>query len=175
MLAVVRRSSAGEALPAAALALLAAATAGPRPLLVGLLWLAAVTPRLIEVDLAEHRLPDAVVLPGVPVVLASVVLDRWSAGAEVLPVLAAAAAIGLVMLLLHLTGGLGFGDVKLAPLLAALAAAAAPGGALVALVLAFLAGGVASAVVLVRHGRSARLAFGPALLLGAWTAVLLLV
>ena len=174
MLAAVARPRASEALAAAGLGLLAVLAVGPRPLLVGLLWLAAVTPRLVEVDLAEHRLPDAIVLPGNPVVLASVVLDRWAAGADALPVLAAAAATGLVLLLLHLTGGLGLGDVKLAPLLGALAAAVAPGGALVALVLAFLAGGAASVVVLVRHGRRARLAFGPALLLGAWSAVLLL-
>lgn len=168
------RLHAPAAVAVAGLALLAALAVGPRPLLIGLVWLAAVTPRLVAVDLAEHRLPDAVVLPGYPVVLASVVLDRWAAGADALPVLAAAAATGLVLLLLHLAGGMGFGDVKLAPLLGALSAAAAPGGALVALVLAFLAGGAASVVVLVRRGRRARLAFGPALLLGAWSAVLLL-
>lgn len=174
MLAAVRRVPVDESAPAAALALLAAAAVGPRPLLIGALWLAVVTPRLVAVDLAEHRLPDAIVLRGYPVVLAAAVADRWAAGADALPVLAAGAGVGLVLLLLHVAGGMGFGDVKLAPLLGVVTEAATPGGAVLATVLAFLVGGVAAAAVLVRRGRGARLAFGPPLLLGAWSALLLL-
>lgn len=174
MLVAVRRVPVAEALPAVGLMVVAVLALGPRPILLGLAWLAAVTPRLIAVDLAEHRLPDAIVLPGYPVVLAAVLLDAWSAGvAPVQPVLAGC-AYGLLILVLHVLGGMGFGDVKLAPLLGALAAAAVPGGAVLAVVLPFLVGGVAAMVVLIRRGPGARLAFGPPMLLGAWGAVVLL-
>ena len=174
MLVAVRRLPMGEALPAAGLLLLALSALGPRPVLIGLAWLAAVTPRLVAIDLAEHRLPDAIVLPGHPVVLAAVLLDGWSTGTGALPAVLAGATYGLVVLLLHVTGGMGFGDVKLAPLLGALAAQAVPGGAVLAVVLAFLAGGLAAAAVLLRRGAQARMAFGPAMLLGAWAAIALL-
>ncbi|MFD1720259.1 prepilin peptidase [Amnibacterium endophyticum] len=173
MLAVARRVPIDEAVVAAALALLAAVAVGPRPLLLGVLWLAVTTPRLVATDVAEHRLPDAVVLPGYPIVLAAVLLDGAVAGRAVLPVLLAGATYGLVLLLLHVTGGMGFGDVKLAPLLGALGAAAAPGGAVLAVVLAFLVGGAAAVVVLVRRGAGSRMPFGPPMLLGAWLALLL--
>lgn len=170
MLAVIDRVRTPEAPVAAALAVLAVLATGFRPLLIGLLWLAIVTPRLVDVDLAQHRLPDAVVLPGYPVVLAALALD----GRDPLPALLEGGAYGLVLLLLHVAGGMGLGDVKLAPLLGALASGLVPGGALLALVIAFLAGGIAATVVLVRRGRGGRLAFGPPMLLGAWTAILLL-
>ena len=67
---------------------------------------------------------------------------------------------------------MGFGDVKLAPLLAALAALAVPGGAVVWLVLAFLARGHRRGRVLIRRGTGARMPFGPPMLLGAWAVVL---
>lgn len=86
----------------------------------------------------------------------------------------AAVACGLVFLLLHAIGGMGFGDVKLAPLLGALAAAASPGGAFVWLAVAFLVGGGAAVVVLIRRGSGARMAFGPPMLAAAWLTPLLL-
>lgn len=172
MLAAARRVPVGEALPAAGLLVLAALALGPRPVLLGVAWLAAVTPRLVAVDVAEHRLPDAIVLPGYPVVLAAVLLDGWSRGIPSTEALLAGAAYGTVILLLHVLGGMGFGDVKLAPLLGALAAAAA-GAAVLAVVLAFLAGGIAATAVLLRRGAGARMPFGPPMLLGAWAAILL--
>lgn len=174
MLAVARRVSAAEAAAGAGLLALAVVVAGPRPLAVGLAWLALVTPRLVAIDAAEHRLPDAIVLPGYPVVLAVVVVDALVTGGAALPVILAGAAYGALLLVLHLAGGMGFGDVKLAPLLGALAAAAAPGGAVIAVVLAFLIGGLAAVVLLVTQGRDARLPFGPPMLLGTWSAMVLL-
>lgn len=163
----------GEALPALGLLAVAIVALGPQPLLLGFAWLALVTPRLVAIDLAEHRLPDAIVLPGYPVVLAAVLLQSWVTGTPPLDAAFAGAACGLVFLLLHVTGGMGFGDVKLAPLLGALAALAVPGGALVWVVLAFLIGGVGAAVVLVRRGARARMPFGPPMLLAAWALLLL--
>lgn len=174
MLVALRRVPVTEALPAAGLLLVALLALGPRPILVGLAWLAVVTPRLVAIDVAEHRLPDAIVLPGYPVVLAGVVLDGWASGIPPFGAILAGCAYGLLILALHLLGGMGFGDVKLAPLLGALAAAAAPGGAVLAVVVTFLLGGLAAVVVLIRRGTGARMAFGPPMLLGAWTAIALM-
>jgi leader peptidase (prepilin peptidase)/N-methyltransferase len=85
----------------------------------------------------------------------------------------AGAGCGLVFLLLHVAGGMGFGDVKLAPLLGALTAIAVPGGALLWVVLAFLIGGVGAVVVLTRRGTGVRMPFGPPMLLAAWAVLLL--
>ena len=173
MLAVVRRLHVEEAVPALGLLAVAIAALGPQPTLLGFAWLAWVTPRLVAIDLAEHRLPDMIVLPGYPVVLATVLLQSWVGGVEPIGVVLAGAGSGLVFLLLHAAGGMGLGDVKLAPVLGALAGLAVPGGALVWIVLTFLVGGVAAAVVLVRRGVGARMPFGPAMLLGAWAILLL--
>ncbi|MDQ1513777.1 MAG: leader peptidase (prepilin peptidase) / N-methyltransferase [Microbacteriaceae bacterium] len=163
-----------EQVAAALLLVLGALVAvGPRPLALGLVWLAVVTPRLIAVDVAEHRLPDAVVLPGYPVVLAAVALDGASSGSGVLPALGSAGAYGGLLLLLHVAGGMGFGDVKLAPLLGLLAGALGSGAALAAPVLAFLAGGAVASAALLRTGPRGSVPFGPSMLLGAWAAVLL--
>jgi leader peptidase (prepilin peptidase) / N-methyltransferase len=174
VIAAVRRVPLHEAAPIAGLLAVAVLALGARPLLVGVAWLALATPRLVAVDLAEHRLPDSIVLPGYPAVLAAVLLESWRAGTAPLDAVLAAAGCGAVLLLLHVAGGMGLGDVKLGPLLAALPAVLVPGGALVWLVLAFLVGGVAAVVVLVRRGRSARMPFGPPMLLAAWAALLLL-
>jgi leader peptidase (prepilin peptidase)/N-methyltransferase len=173
VLAVVRRLPIQEALPVLGLLAVAVATLGPRPILLGFAWLAWVTPRLVAIDLAEHRLPDAIVLPGYPAVLATVLLQSWASDDEPMGAVLAGAGCGLVFLLLHAAGGMGLGDVKLAPLLGALTALAMPGGALVWVVLTFLAGGAAATVVLVRRGARARMPFGPAMLLGAWAVLLL--
>jgi leader peptidase (prepilin peptidase)/N-methyltransferase len=172
VLAVVRRLPVQEALPVLGLLAVAIAALGPRPSVFGFAWLAWVTPRLVTIDVAEHRLPDAIVLPGYPVVLAAVLLQSWLAKGEPIGVVLAGAGCAAVFLLLHAAGGMGLGDVKLAPLLGALAALALPGGALVWVVLTFLVGGGAAAVVLVRRGTGARMPFGPAMLLGAWAVLL---
>jgi leader peptidase (prepilin peptidase) / N-methyltransferase len=151
------------------LAVAAVAAVGARPVAVGLIWLALVTPRLVAVDIAEHRLPDAVVLPALAVAGGSVLLDGRGPSTAV----AAAAGYGLLLLVLHLLGGMGLGDVKLAPALGLLTGAIGPLAAVASPLLAFLAGGVAAVAVLVRRGPGAAMPFGPAMLLGAWAAVLL--
>jgi leader peptidase (prepilin peptidase)/N-methyltransferase len=154
---------------AASLAVAAVAAVGLRPVTLGLVWLALVTPRLVAVDIAEHRLPDAVVLPSLAVAAAAVLLD----GREPVLALWAASAYGLLLLALHVLGGMGLGDVKLAPVLGLLAGALGPLAAVAAPLTAFLAGGLAAVVVLLRRGAGAAMPFGPAMLLGAWGAVLL--
>ena len=153
------------------LAACGAVAVGPRPILLGLLWLAWVTPRFIAVDVAEHRLPDAIVLPGYPVALAALALERALRDADAGLALGSAVGYGGLLLAVHLTGGMGLGDVKLAPVLALLTTAAAPAAAVLAPLLALLVGGLASAVVLLRHGTGRSIAFGPAMLIGAWLTV----
>jgi leader peptidase (prepilin peptidase)/N-methyltransferase len=173
VLVVVRRIRVAEVLPVLGLLLIAALALGPQPVLLGFAWLAVVTPRLVALDLAEHRLPDAVVLPGYPVVLAAVLLQAMVQRVAPAPAVLAGLGCGLVLLLLHLAGGMGFGDVKLAPLLGAPASAAIPGSGVLWLVAAFLLGGVGAAVALVRRGAGARMAFGPPMLLAVWLLLLL--
>lgn len=161
-------------LPAAlGLAALAAGALGATPTLAGALYLAAVTPELVRIDLREHRLPDRLTLPGYAAAAAVLIGHAATGGAALLPALAVGIAALLLFALLSVTGGMGMGDVKLAGVLGLVLGAASPAAPVVGLLLAFGAGGLASGVVLLRRGRSARLAFGPFLVLGFWGALLL--
>jgi leader peptidase (prepilin peptidase)/N-methyltransferase len=64
---------------------------------------------------------------------------------------------------------MGMGDVKLGGALGL--ASWLPFVGVVSPVIAFLAGGVVSVILLVRRGRGGRIAFGPFLLAGFWLAV----
>ncbi|MEO5921384.1 MAG: prepilin peptidase [Pseudolysinimonas sp.] len=162
---------------ALALAALAIAALGFTPAAIAAVYLAAVTPELVRIDLSEHRLPNRMVVPGIAVGLVTAGLS-WVLRGEppLIPLVAALATAGLLALL-ALGGGIGMGDVKLAALigLASPTIAIAP----VAPLAAFLLGGVAASIVLVRgvvagRGREARrthLAFGPFLLAGYFVAL----
>ena len=164
---------------AIALAWLAIAALGITPAAVPAVYLAAVTPELVRIDLREHRLPNRIVLPGLVVGLASAALSWAVAGAAPLVPLVAALATAGLLALLALGGGIGMGDVKLAAVIGLASPTAAI--ALVAPLAAFVLGGVAASIVLLRetragHGREARrarLAFGPYLLAGYVAALLL--
>ena len=129
------------------------------------LYLAAVTPELARVDLREHRLPNRMVVPGLAVGLVACALGR-----SAVPVLAAL-AFGGFLWLLGIAGGIGMGDVKLAALIGLGSPSLAI--AVTAPLAAFVLGGVAASIVLIRRGRGSRIAFGPFLLAGYWMAVLL--
>jgi leader peptidase (prepilin peptidase)/N-methyltransferase len=146
---------------------------GPRPPLLALAWLAVVTPRLTAIDIAEHRLPDRIVLPGWPVAFAAAALGAATGGTPLPVAEGVAVAYGGVLLLLNVAGGMGLGDVKLAPVLGLAAAAVSPAAGVAAPLLAFLAGGTIALAVLIRRGPGSSIPFGPAMLLGAWAAVLL--
>jgi leader peptidase (prepilin peptidase)/N-methyltransferase len=139
--------------------------------------LAAVTGALVRVDIAERRLPNALVL----VVLVGAVAGLVVAVASGDGVPAAwACLLGLAVLaacvpLVH-GGGLGAGDAKLASVGAVAAALASPSAPLAWLVAAALLGGVhgAAAVVMRRRGTPpgrVTIPFGPVLLVGWWLAV----
>ena len=136
----------------------------PAAAFIPVVYLIAVTPALVRTDLRERRLPNRIVLPGIVVGGIAAALQP-----SVLPVLAALGYAG-VLLLLALAGGVGMGDVKLAALIGLACPAAS--AALGAPIAAFLLGGAAASVALLRQGRGARIPFGPAMLAGYWVALL---
>ncbi len=98
---------------------------------------------LSAVDLRAYRLPDALTLPSLGLSIAAVTAHAAASGRAGLIASAVSVALGLGALLWALhewrPGGLGFGDVKLAPLLGlhlGWAASAAGGGWAAATVLA---------------------------------------
>jgi leader peptidase (prepilin peptidase)/N-methyltransferase len=130
------------------------------------------------VDVRLHKLPDLLTLPALlvgAVLLGAAALAGGDADAYG-RAWAGAAALFVVYFALAVVNphGLGFGDVKLAaPLglhLAWLGWSTLVGGA----VLGFLVGGVIAIALLLtgRAGRRTPVPFGPAMLLGAWAAVL---
>lgn len=146
------------------LGVLAVLALGPNPALIPALAVAAVAPPLTRVDLAEHRLPNQLVVPALLAGVVGLALSWpvWHTP-PIVPLLAAAIPAG-VLFVLALFGGMGMGDVKLVAALGL----ASPTLAIAVLspLLAFLVGGVAAVIVLISRGRRARIPFGPFLLSG---------
>ncbi|MDP9028045.1 MAG: prepilin peptidase [Actinomycetota bacterium] len=153
------------------LAALGVAAFGPAPALLATFAVAAVAPQLVRMDVAEHRLPNALVIPALLAGLAGFAVSWLATGTPPLvPLLATAGYAGFLFVLAWF-GGMGMGDVKLAAALGL----AAPTLTIAVLspVLAFLLGGIASAIALVRQGGGGRIAFGPFLLGGYFGALVL--
>lgn len=139
-----------------------AAPTGLLPLLLGLGVLGAAAG---PVDVRHHRLPDALTLPAVPIVLALLVpLGPAALARGVAGMVLAVLVYGLV----HLIGpaALGAGDVKLAGSLGAATAGAGWAQAM----LAVAAAGVLSALAAVLTRRE-EVPHGPAMLIAAVAAV----
>jgi leader peptidase (prepilin peptidase)/N-methyltransferase len=134
------------------------------------LYVAATAPELSRIDLAEHRLPNRVVVPGLGVGLLAVGGSWLTTGTPPLVPLLAAIAYAGVLFLFALGGGMGMGDVKLAAVLGLASPTATV--AIASPLLAFLTGGVAAVAVLIARGRRARIPFGPFLLAGYAGALL---
>lgn len=147
-----------------ALGMLAWLAIGPHVAAIPALYVAAVAPELTRVDLAEHRLPNRLVVPGLVVGLLAAAGSWATTGTPPIVPLAAGAAYGGMLFLLALTGGMGMGDVKLAAVLGL--ASPTVGIAVASPLVAFLVGGVAALVVLIVRGRGTRIPFGPFLLFG---------
>ena len=144
--------------------------------LLALLWGLA----LVHIDLRVRRLPDRLVLPAYPVtalalLACSVVTGRWSAlGVAAASSGVAVAVFTLLALLSPGAGGLGLGDVKLAGVLAALLGWWDWRAALMGLAAGFVLGGLVAAVLLItrRADRHSHIAFGPAMVAGAYLTCL---
>ena len=151
---------------------------GAHPALPALLALVATGVVLSIVDLTEHRLPNAVVLPTVAIVavllvLASALTGEWLR-------LAWSLAGGAGMFLLYFTlalispAGMGMGDVKFAAPLGLALGWFGWNVWVVGLAAGFIIGGVVSLIALLLRRVTLRgsIPFGPSMLAGALVAIL---
>jgi leader peptidase (prepilin peptidase)/N-methyltransferase len=150
----------------------AGAVPQPWEAFAGVAYVAAATGELTRTDLAEHRLPNAITGPGTFFCAASAGAVWAENGSFPAGELAVWADTVMVLALLHVLGGIGMGDVKLG---AMLGLALGPFGAqlaVVCLLIAFVAGGAAAAILLTsgRMSAAGRMPFGPFLLLGFWAS-----
>jgi leader peptidase (prepilin peptidase)/N-methyltransferase len=136
-------------------------------------WL---TVGLVWIDLDVHRLPVGLVVPTgwwmvAMIAVASVATSdrRW------LGALIGAGVMGAVYLLLAVLpgGGVGGGDVRLAPVIGGLLGWLGAAQLVVGLLGGFLVGGLAAVALLAlrRVGLRSSIAYGPAMCLGAWLAI----
>ncbi|MDP2012916.1 MAG: A24 family peptidase [Actinomycetota bacterium] len=141
-------------------------------------WLCAGA-ALSVIDIREHRLPDRIVLPMYPVLAGVLALTGLLTGQwPLLRSLGGAglwlAAIGSVWLM---TSGraMGFGDVKLAPLLGASLGWVSFDAALLGLMSCWILGGMWALTLLATHRVSKRdaIAFGPFMFLGLLAGIAL--
>ena len=133
---------------------------------------------LFVVDVRVHRLPNPIVLALYPITvvglaIAGLVSGEWPVVRALLGAVVWLVVFGLVWLISR-GRGMGFGDVKLAPVLGAVLAWLGWGPALVGLFSAWVIGGVVALVLLVsgRAKRGTHLAFGPYMLIGAGAGLL---
>jgi leader peptidase (prepilin peptidase) / N-methyltransferase len=151
--------------------------AGRLAVLPAYLYLGALGVCLAAIDADVHRLPDPLVLPAYPVALVLLGVASWGTGewGALLRAAIAGAVLWLAYLVLALLspGGLGFGDVKLAGVLGMFLGWLGWGPVVAGSFAAFLLGGLAALVLLMarRVSRSSHIAFGPAMLAGAWLAL----
>ena len=142
------------------------------------LYVTAIGIALAFIDAAHHRLPDAIVLPSYAVLGALLVLASAVAGEWGRLLVAAAGGAGLwtlyFVLALVKTGGMGFGDVKLAGLLGMVLGWTGWGSLAVGAFGGFLVGGVVAIALLLvgRAGRRTRIPFGPWMVVGALVGIL---
>lgn len=151
---------------------------GAHPVLPALLALVATGVVLSIVDLTEHRLPNAVLLPTLAIVamllvVASALTGEWM---RLLWALAGGAGMFLFYFVLALISpaGMGMGDVKFAAPLGLLLGWFGWNVWLVGLVAGFLIGGVVSLIALALRRVTLRgsIPFGPSMLAGAVGALL---
>lgn len=140
------------------------------------LLLAWLTVALIWIDLDVHRLPVGLVVPGGAAIAGLLLLASVSEGGRRwLSVLVGAAVMGVLYLVLAVLpgGGVGGGDVRLAPVLGALLGWLGLGHVLVGIGAGFVIGGLGAIVLLLgrRVGLKSSIAYGPAMCLGVWVAV----
>ena len=150
----------------------------PRPVVIVLVWLACITPPLVRIDVAERRLPNRLVLPALAIAVPVTAVDAAVRQVAPLEPLLMGFAVGAVLYVCALLGGLGMGDVKLGALLGLAVGCFGTSAVLLFAVVSVSSAGLAGAVVVFlarSRGGSAgwrtRIPFGPFLLLGCWSAI----
>ncbi len=138
-------------------------------------WL---TVALVWIDLDVHRLPIGLVVPTGAALLVLVALavvatggPRWQG-----TVIGIALMGGFYLVLFLMPGGgVGFGDVRLAPVIGALLGFLGTAQVVIGMGAGFLVGGLAAVAMLVlrRVGLKSHIAYGPAMCLGAWFSIAL--
>lgn len=140
------------------------------------LYLAAVAVALAAIDLDVMRLPHAIVVPSYSVALVLLAVPSAVHGDWAAPVRAVLAAGALYALyyVLWFAGGMGGGDLGLAPLLGLYLGWLGWVPVLVGVCAGFLLGGVAGVALLAARAarRGGKVPFGPYMLAGALVAVL---
>jgi leader peptidase (prepilin peptidase)/N-methyltransferase len=141
------------------------------------LLFAWMTVTLVWIDADVHRLPDGIVLPAYPALLALVVvatagLGDWGALWRALACMAGLYALYFVLAFIS-PNSLGFGDVKLSGLIGLVLGWLGVADAALGVMAGFLVGGVVALVMLVgqRVGLRSHIAFGPSMLVGALLAI----
>ena len=138
------------------------------------LYLAAVAIALAAIDIDVMRLPDAIVRPSYAVALvllvpAAIAGPGWDAAVRGL----AAAVVLYVLFWVLSLGGMGGGDVKLAPLLGLYLGWLGWGAVAIGAFAAFLLGGLVGVALLAARvaSRKTKIPFGPYMLAGAFLAI----
>ena len=163
-----------------ALFVLMAWRVGFTPILPLWLYLAAAGTALFLIDIDKQRLPDVIVWPSWVVTLVGLgVAAMFTTGARDHLVHAGWGVLvfgGLYALIFYgtLGRGMGFGDVKLAPVLGAALGWFGWGSTLVGLMGGFVIGGVVGLGLIIfgSHGRRSRVPHGPFMLSGALAGLL---
>lgn len=139
------------------------------------LWFVAVTVTLMLTDLDSKLIPNRILFPGTAVGFVLLVLGAFPDRGAVLRALAGGAIYFLLLLAIALIarGGFGFGDVKLAFLLGLFTSYRSWETLVVAVLAAFLSGGLVSVVLILFRIRDRKdaIPFGPYLIIGAYAAI----
>ncbi|SDH33058.1 prepilin peptidase [Microbacterium pygmaeum] len=154
-------------------------TASSALAVLAFLYLAVISVVLWVIDAGTHRLPNRIVLPGYAVgvgllgIATALGGDPQRLGRALLGM--GALFAGYFILRMASPTSIGGGDVKLAGLLGLYLGWLGWSGLVIATAAAFLIGGVHALVLLARRRatRSTRIPFGPAMIGGAWLAIVL--
>lgn len=155
----------------------AASVWGHSVFLVALLWFAGASVALAVIDLQTHRLPNAIVYP--TTIVAALATAVSAVALDSIELFARAMAGGGILFAFYLAlallwkGGMGLGDVKLAAAIGIYLGYVGWGALFVGAFAAFIIGGIASVVLLVRGAATGKTAipFGPCMLMGAWAGI----
>jgi leader peptidase (prepilin peptidase) / N-methyltransferase len=146
----------------------------PGPTTTLVVWAGLLGVALGAVDIAAHRLPDALTLPAIPLTTAIVLATDLGApdSGSVLTAAAMAAAMTAVFgaLATMVPLAMGWGDVKLVPSLAMMTGYLSVTASVLAMLIAFVlaAAGAVIGLLVRRVTLTSAIPFGPFLLAGCW-------